>query len=130
MFFKLFLAFTLVPVAEIYLIIKVGAIFGAFNTVVVILLTGFTGAYLARLQGLQTMLRVRASLQQGRMPTDELVDALLIFIAGVVLLTPGFLTDAAGLLILYPPARRIFKQHLKLRFERWVNTQNSNITFH
>lgn len=129
MLFKLFLAFTLIPVAEIYLLIKVGAVAGALNTVLLVVLTGFTGAYLARLQGMQTLLRVRASLQQGLMPTDDLIDALLIFIAGIVLLTPGFITDAAGLLILYPHTRRIFKQFVKLRLERWIKNQNMNITF-
>ena len=128
MLFKLFMAFTLIPVAEIYLLIKVGAVVGAFNTVLLVVLTGFTGAYLARMQGMQTLLRVRASLQQGMTPTDDLVDALLIFIAGIMLLTPGFITDAAGLLILYPYTRRIFKRFLKLRFERWIKKQNGNIT--
>lgn len=129
MLFKLFLAFTLIPVAEIYLLIKVGAVAGALNTVLLVVLTGFTGAYLARLQGMQTLLRVRTGLQQGVMPTDDLIDALLIFIAGIVLLTPGFITDAAGLLILYPYTRRIFKQFLKLRLERWIKNQNMNISF-
>lgn len=129
MLFRLFLAFTLIPVAEIYLLIKVGAVAGAFNTVLLVVLTGFSGAYLARLQGMQTLLRVRASLQQGLMPADDLMDALLIFIAGIVLLTPGFITDAAGLLILFPQTRRIFKQFAKLRLERWIKTQNMNITF-
>jgi UPF0716 protein FxsA len=129
MLFKLFMAFTLIPVAEIYLLIKVGAVVGALNTVLIVVLTGFTGAYLARQQGIKTLLRVRASLQQGMMPTDDLIDALLIFIAGIMLLTPGFITDAAGLLILYPYTRRMFKRFLKLRLERWTKKQNMNITF-
>ena len=130
MLFKLFLAFTLIPAVEIYLLIKVGSVVGALNTVLIVVLTGFTGAYLARQQGMQTMVRVRTSLQQGMMPANDLIDALLIFIAGIVLLTPGFITDAAGLLILYPPTRRVFKQFLKHRFERWVAKQNINITLH
>jgi len=127
MFFKLFLAFTLIPAIEIYLFIKVGAVIGAVNTVAVVILTGFTGAYLARLQGLQTMIRVRSSLQQGIMPTEDLVDALLIFVAGIVLLTPGFLTDAAGLLFLYPNTRRHFKRWMKSKFEQWITNQNVQI---
>ncbi|MCK5195093.1 MAG: FxsA family protein [Desulfobulbaceae bacterium] len=119
MFFKLFLAFTLIPVAEIYLIIKLGGHLGAFNTVAIILITGFAGATLARAQGLQTMLRVRQSLQQGLVPAEEMVDALLIFVAGIVLLTPGFITDAAGLLLLFPPARLHFKRFLRRKFDQW-----------
>jgi len=119
MFFKLFLAFTLIPVAEIYLIIKLGGFLGAFNTVAIILLTGFAGAALARMQGMETMLRVRHSLQQGLVPAEEMVDALLIFMAGIVLLTPGFITDIAGLLLLFPPSRFHIKRFLRRKFDQW-----------
>ena len=125
MFWILFLAFTLVPVIEIYLFIKVGENIGAMRTVLLVIATGFAGAYLARLQGMQTMYRVRTSLQQGIMPADELLDAVLIFAAGIVLLTPGFLTDAFGLLLLIPETRKIFKGYLKRKFDQMV--QNGNI---
>ena len=128
MLFKLFLAFTLIPVVEIYLFIKIGGSIGAFNTVVLVILTAFSGAYLAKMQGLQTMLRVRASLEQGILPQEELVDALLIFIAGLVLLTPGFLTDALGLLLLYPTTRYWFKRYLRKQFDRWMQNSDVNIT--
>jgi UPF0716 protein FxsA len=124
MFLKLFLAFTLIPVIEIYLLIKLGSSLGALNTVILVIGTGLAGAYLARLQGMQTMLRVRSSLQQGLMPTEDLIDALIIFTAGIVLLTPGFLTDLAGLLLLFPITRRYFKRLIKYKFEQWVNNQN------
>ena len=74
---------------------------------------------------MQTMFRVRTSLQQGIIPGEDLIDALLIFIAGIVLLTPGFLTDAFGLLLLYPVTRDQFKRFLKQKFDQWA--QNSNI---
>jgi UPF0716 protein FxsA len=128
MFFKLFLAFTLIPVAEIYLIIKLGGFLGAFNTVAIILLTGFAGAALARMQGMETMLRVRHSMQQGLVPAEEMVDALLIFIAGIVLLTPGFITDISGLLLLFPPSRFHIKRFLRLKFDQWH--RNGNIQHH
>jgi len=95
--------------------------------VILVIVTGFAGAYLARLQGMQTMFRVRASLQQGRMPADELVDALLIFTAGIVLLTPGFITDAAGLLLLFPYTRQHFKRLLKRKFDQWIDKQNIHV---
>lgn len=128
MFFKLFLAFTLIPVAEIYLIIKLGGFLGAFNTVAIIILTGFAGAALARMQGLETMLRVRQSLQQGLVPAEEMVDALLIFIAGIVLLTPGFITDAAGLLLLFTPSRFYIKRFLRRKFDQW--NKDGRIQYH
>lgn len=124
MLLKLFLAFTLVPVFEIYLLIKVGGHIGAFKTVLLVIATGFAGAYLARLQGLQTMLRVRNSLEQGRMPTEELLDAVLIFAAGLVLLTPGFLTDAVGLLLLFPEIRYHVKRYLKRRLEPYIDSRH------
>lgn len=125
MFWILFLGFTLIPVIEIYLLIRVGEHIGAMRTVLLVIATGFAGAYLARLQGMQTMFKVRASLQQGIMPADELLDALLIFVAGIVLLTPGFMTDAAGLLLLIPETRNIFKRFLKRKFDQMA--QNGNI---
>ena len=122
MIFKLFLAFTLIPVAEIYLIIKLGGMLGAFNTVVLIILTGIVGASLARIQGIETMSRVRRNMENGIMPAEELIDALLIFIAGLVLLTPGFITDTAGLLLLFPPTRFQFKRYLRKKFDEWIRT--------
>jgi UPF0716 protein FxsA len=127
MLFKLFIAFTLVPVVEIYLLIKVGSQIGALNTVLLVIATGFAGAYLARMQGLHTMYRVRASLDQGVTPTEELLDAMLIFAAGMVLLTPGFVTDALGLLLLIPETRRWFKDYLKRKFNQWIQNQDVNI---
>jgi UPF0716 protein FxsA len=127
MLFKLFIAFTLVPVIEIYLLIKVGSQIGALNTVLLVIATGFAGAYLARMQGLHTMYRVRASLDQGVTPTEELLDAMLIFAAGMVLLTPGFVTDALGLLLLIPETRRWFKDYLKRKFNQWIQNQDVNI---
>jgi UPF0716 protein FxsA len=124
MFLKLFLAFTLIPVIELYLLIKIGAVIGAFNTILLVILTGAAGAYLARLQGTQTMFRIRARMQQGEMPAEDLLDAFIIFAAGVVLLTPGLLTDIAGLLLLLPPTRLRFKIWLRQRLEDWMrNTE-------
>ena len=127
MFWILFLSFTLIPVIEIYLLIRVGEHIGAMRTVLLVIATGFAGAYLARMQGMQTMFRVRASLQQGIMPADELLNALLIFIAGVVLLTPGFLTDTAGLLLLIPETRNMFKRFLKRKFDQMARDGNIHI---
>ncbi len=126
MLLKLFLAFTLVPVLELYLLIKIGAVIGALHTLTLVILTGFAGAYLARMQGMQTMLRVRSKLQQGMMPAEDLIDAVIIFVAGIVLLTPGFLTDIAGLLLLFPASRFHFKRWLRQKFDQWM--QNPNVT--
>ena len=113
MLLKLFLAFTIIPIIEIYLLIEIGSMFGALTAVTLVILTGFLGAFLARMQGLQTLYRIQESLREGRMPSGELLDALLIVIAGLVLLTPGFLTDSAGFLLLIPATRNSIKYWLR-----------------
>lgn len=127
MFFKLFLAFTLIPFFEIYLLIKIGYYLGAFNTVVVVIVTGFLGAYLARHEGIRTMTRVRESLQRGELPADEMLDAVLIFIAGIVLLTPGFITDLAGVAILVPNTRSWLKRWLRRKLDQWISENRADI---
>lgn len=124
MFLKLFLAFTLIPFVEIYLLIKIGAQVGAFNTIVIVILTGLLGASLARLEGIKTMTKVRDSLNRGDLPAEEMLDAMLIFVAGIVLLTPGFLTDLTGLALLVPRARNWFKRWLRRKFDEWLEKTN------
>ncbi|SFL41829.1 UPF0716 protein FxsA [Desulfomicrobium norvegicum] len=130
MFGKLFLLFVLVPVAEIYVLVTVGGSIGAFPTIALVILTALAGAHLARMQGLSTMMRIRENLDQGFMPAEELLDGVLIFLAGMVLLTPGFLTDIAGLLILLPATRNLFKKWLRKKFDEWRQNPNVHITFH
>ena len=117
MLLKLFLAFTIIPIIEIYLLIEIGSMFGALTAVTLVILTGFLGAFLARMQGLQTLYRIQESLREGRMPSGELLDTLLIVIAGLVLLTPGFLTDSAGFLLLIPATRNSIKYWLRRQIE-------------
>jgi UPF0716 protein FxsA len=128
MFLKLFLAFTLIPAAEIYVLIKIGGFVGALNTVLVIIITGILGAYLTRLQGMHTLYKIKANLHQGIIPTEELIDALIILSAGITLLTPGFLTDIAGLMLLVPRTRFYVKRWLKKKFDRWHNTHDVHFT--
>ena len=130
MFGKLFLLFAFVPVAEIYVLVSVGGAIGAFPTIALVILTALAGAHLARLQGMSIMLRIRENLDQGFMPAEELLDGLLVFLAGMVLLAPGFLTDICGLLILLPGTRGIFKQWLRKKFDQWRQDPNVHITFH
>ena len=117
MLLKLFLAFTIIPIIEIYLLIEIGSMFGALTAVTLVILTGFLGAFLARMQGIQTLYRIQESLREGRMPSGELLDALLIVIAGLVLLTPGFLTDSAGFLLLIPTTRNSIISWLQRQIE-------------
>ena len=117
MLWKLFLAFTIIPVSEIYILIAIGGQIGILPSIGLVILTGIVGASLARSQGLQTLGRIRDSFQQGVVPGEELLNALLIAIAGIVLLTPGFLTDAVGLFLLIPTTQVLCREWLKRRME-------------
>ena len=128
MLLKLFLAFTIIPIIEIYLLIEIGSMFGALTAVTLVILTGFLGAFMARMQGLQTLYRIQESLREGRMPSGELLDALLIVIAGLVLLTPGFLTDSVGFLLLIPATRNSIKYWLRRQIElRYMSNRPEDI---
>lgn len=124
MFVKLLLAFILVPLLELTLLIKLGGAIGVLNTIGIVVLTAVVGAYLARMEGTRTLLHIRASMDRGIMPTDELIDALIIFASGAVLLTPGLLTDLCGLLLLFPPSRHAFREWLKRRLASKINKRD------
>ncbi|BBD08681.1 FxsA family protein [Desulfovibrio ferrophilus] len=126
MVFRLFLAFATVPLIEIYLLMKVGSAIGAEATIAIVLLTGFAGAWLARAQGVSVLNRMRADMNRGVPPTGQLVDAALILVAGVVLLTPGFATDIMGLLLLIPPVRAKLKEVLGRKLADMA--QNGHVT--
>ena len=127
MLLKLFLGFTLIPVLEIYLLIKIGHYLGAFNTVIVVIVTALLGASLARHEGIRTMIRLRESMNRGELPAEEMLDAVLIFIAGIVLLTPGFITDLAGIAILIPNTRSRLKRWMRGKFEEWISENRADI---
>ncbi|GAB6175846.1 hypothetical protein JCM16814_07370 [Desulfobaculum senezii] len=127
MLFRLFAAFAVIPLIEIYLLMKVGSFLGAETTIAIVLLTGFAGAWLARQQGTSVLMRIREDMARGVTPTGQLVDALLILVAGIVLLTPGFATDCAGILLLIPPVRAALKNVLRKKFENWIRQGNVTV---
>ncbi len=106
-FFRyLLLVFILVPIVEIYFLIKVGDVIGALPTVLLVVFTAFLGVFLLRWQGLSTLYRVQTSLERGELPASAMVEGLLLLIAGALLLTPGFVTDAIGFALLVPTLRQ------------------------
>jgi UPF0716 protein FxsA len=124
---KLIVIFITVPLVEIYFLIKMGQLFGAFHTVALVILTAILGAYFARLEGLRTLERIQLQLMNNHMPAEELMDAILIFVAGVLLLTPGFLTDAAGFWVLIPITRSQVKRWLRRQFDRHLQKRSMSI---
>jgi len=101
-----FLLFLLIPLAEIYFLIVVGGIIGALPTIALVVLTAVIGAALARHQGLATLRRLQATLARGETPAIELLEGVLLLVGALLLLTPGFFTDALGFVCLIPPTRR------------------------
>ncbi|MGH7798210.1 MAG: FxsA family protein [Candidatus Binatia bacterium] len=127
---RLILLFTIVPLAELYILIKVGSHIGGFNTVLFVFLTAVLGAFLARLQGLRTLQQIQSSLSQGQIPAEELIDGVLILAGGILLFTPGVLTDLFALVLLFPSTRTHFKRWLRRRFDRMVASGNVGLHYH
>jgi len=107
--------FILIPVIEIAFIIEVGSAFGVFITIGLIILTAILGSYFIRLQGIGVVQRLKEQANSGEPPVKEVVDAFALLIAGFLLLTPGFFTDAIGFLLLIPPLRHAFANYIKPR---------------
>lgn len=102
----LFLLFLVVPLAEIYLLIEIGGVIGVSWTILLVVFTAVLGAWLVRIQGIAALTRVQQSLERGEVPALELMEGVCLLIAGALLLTPGFVTDAVGFACLTPALRR------------------------
>lgn len=107
MFKRLFILFLLVPLVEIFFLIQVGQVIGAGWTIFLVVATAVIGAFLLRLQGFQTLHRAQRTMQQGQLPATEMLEGLCLLVSGALLLTPGFVTDTMGFLLLMPPVRQL-----------------------
>jgi UPF0716 protein FxsA len=114
--FWLVLIFILVPIAELYVIIKVGGVIGVLPTLALLLADAVLGSMLLRHQGRAAWIRFNRALAEGRLPHKEVFDGVLVIIGGTLLLTPGFLTDILGLIFLIPPTRAL----VRAMSARWV----------
>ena len=115
--FKLILVFTLTPLIELALPIEVGSRIGIAATLAIVIATGVLGAALAKSQGLATLHRIQREISAGQLPADALFDGALILTGGLLLLTPGLLTDALGFSCLIPPTRKTIKEWLRRKIE-------------
>ncbi|CAN5805970.1 hypothetical protein BH24ACT3_BH24ACT3_15540 [soil metagenome] len=112
----LVLIFLIVPIAELYVIVQVAGGIGVGKTILVLIAVSALGAWLVKREGVGVARRIQAQLARGDMPTKEVVDCFLILLAGALMLTPGFLTDVLGLLLLFPPTRALFRTAVIGRF--------------
>lgn len=118
MFSRLLMLFIAVPVVEIYILVKAGQHIGAFNTIALVFLTGIAGAALAKSQGAQIIYNIRAALSRGEVPGREMLQGAMVLAGGIMLLTPGFITDLVGLLLLFPLSRRFFTDRGLIFFKK------------
>jgi UPF0716 protein FxsA len=117
---RLFLLFTLVPLLELWLLIRVGAWAGLLPTLALVVGTGIAGAWLARREGTRCWAAVQSELRAGHVPGEQLLHAFLVLAAGLLLVTPGILTDLTGLALLVRPARRVVARWLQRRLQRSI----------
>ncbi|RQD79377.1 MAG: FxsA family protein [Halanaerobium sp. MSAO_Bac5] len=128
MFFKLLLLFVVVPLIELFLLLEISSYIGVFTTIMIIVLTGVIGTIIAKMQGYMVINNIRRKLNSGQMPTDDLISALLILMGGVTLLTPGFLTDITGFLLILPGSRDLIAALVKKYFLKYV--KEKKVDFH
>lgn len=122
-----FILLVIVPAAEIGILLLSGQTIGVWPTILLIVLTGFLGAYLAKQQGLETIRKTQEQLRRGNMPGEAILDGASILIGGTLLLTPGFITDALGVMLLAPPTRKFFKILMMKAFRKWINKGNIKV---
>ena len=121
MLFKFFLLFSIVPIIELALLIEIGRYIGSTLTVTIIIATGLAGAVLAKSQGAHVLKQLQFSIQNIQSPADPIIEGVLVLMGGLLLLTPGILTDAIGFFVLFPFSRQIFRNIFKEIILRRMN---------
>ncbi|OQX79399.1 MAG: hypothetical protein B6D56_07160 [Candidatus Omnitrophica bacterium 4484_70.1] len=121
----LILIFMLVPFIELAILIKAGQHIGVGWTLFLVIFTGVSGACLAKQQGTLILRKILQEINSGRMPSEELLEGILILCGGILLLTPGFITDIVGFMCVFPITRDLIKQGIKRRIRKMILEENS-----
>ncbi|MBD3379335.1 MAG: membrane protein FxsA [Candidatus Omnitrophica bacterium] len=121
MFAYLLLIFILVPFVELSILIRVGQIIGVFNTLLIVVVTGIVGASMARQQGVRVLSAIQREVNAGRMPADALFDGVVILVSGILLVTPGIITDFIGFAGLTPAARNAAREWLRSKMKDTID---------
>lgn len=114
----LFLLLIVAPLVELYVIIQVAQVIGGWETIALLVIESFIGAWLLKRQGLSVIQRVAAATNEGRVPGKEMVDGLLLVVAGALMLAPGFVGDIIGYLLVLPPTRALIRVPIMRRFDK------------
>ncbi len=121
------LLFILIPAAEIGVLLLSGKTIGIWPTILLLIVTGVLGSYLVKKQGINTIRKVQEQIQLGRLPGNEIVDGVCVLVGGLLLFSPGFLTDIIGLILLIPLSRNFVKPLLLKLVRKWMNKNTITI---
>ncbi|MGH7445258.1 MAG: FxsA family protein [Longimicrobiales bacterium] len=124
----LILAFIALPVLELIVLMRIGSWLGLLPTLLLILTTGVVGAAVARSQGMQVLARMRGDLAEGKPPVNAVIDGVLIFAAGLLLVTPGVISDVMGILLLLPPTRALVRRLMASRMKQMIENGRAQFT--
>ncbi len=127
MLIRLIIIFVSVPILELFLLIEIGRLIGTLNTVAIVIITGIAGAAFAKSQGLEVYEKIKEDLRIGVLPTNQLLDGLLILVGGALLITPGLLTDATGFLVIMPYTRPWIREKLKDWLEKKIESKRTQV---
>ena len=126
----LFAIFAVMTLLEIYVLMTVGDVIGNWQTVLLVIMTALIGSTLLRQQGWSTMAKAQKSIAEGKTPAFEMLEGVVILVSGVLLITPGFITDSLGLLGLMPWSRRYFINHILEKNAERVFSQKNSVFIH
>ncbi|MBA1334206.1 MAG: hypothetical protein HPY66_1915 [Firmicutes bacterium] len=126
MLIRFILLFTLIPLIELAILIKLGQYVGIGYTILIVLLTGILGAYLAKTQGMDVLRRIQTELETGNIPGNQIIEGLCILVGGAMLLTPGLITDLCGFVLVIPLTRVVVREWLKVKFRNMIERGQVN----
>ncbi len=124
----IFILFVIATLSELYVIIALGKAIGAFNTIMLVILTAFIGSFLLKNQGFKTLKNAKKTALSGGIPTMDILEGIVLLVSGVMLLTPGFITDFVGLLGLLPWTRKAFVLYVFSKYSHKIFTKNTEYT--
>lgn len=130
MFGTLILLFIILPATDLFLLLQLGSLIGIYETLILIVATGFAGAILYRSQKWLNIKKIQVSIAEGRIPDTEIIDQLLIIAGAILLVTPGILTDILGFMILLPFTRPIVRNALKRYLKKQISRDNITVQRH
>ncbi len=119
---QLLLIFIMIPIIEIAVLLKLDNAIGLGQTIFLIFVTGIIGTWLVRQQGISIIFQIRKELTNGKIPAKQMIDGVMVLIAGAVLITPGLITDIVGFLLLIPYTRNFIRKWIRFKFEKYINS--------